>query len=410
GYLFDVAHGKTLTVNGTLALNSGYLYGYSGVVDGTIDAKGPVSIGAAFQGSYYGYAGTTVLIDGAGDQSFVVPAGASLPRMILNSGLTTMSFAGSAAINGNFTLQAGTFTAPAGTLTVTDATGYGTTFTNSGGIFNHNNGTVQFTGYVVTADVPANQPFNNVTVALADGYPLTITAGKTLTALGTFTHTDGVINTGTIGARGDVTINAGADGGTALLSFTGTANETYTNNGGASTMGAVTINKPSGTVTLATNASWSGAGQILTVTSGTLDLSGHNLTVNNAFMLGAAGTVQLQGAEAISAGSVTLNAGSTFRYYGTAASYTLKNYAYKNLIIDGGATTVFSLPANLTTVNTLTINNGVLSLSGYNLTANTLVNMATLRLQGNETVSITNGNDTAEGMWEYVGDGPGGLS
>src|SRR5207244_9631539 len=86
GYLFDVAHGKTLTVNGTLALNSGYLYGYSGVVDGTIDAKGSVSIGAAFQGSYYGYAGTTVLIDGAGDQSFVVPARSERQRSVLYSG------------------------------------------------------------------------------------------------------------------------------------------------------------------------------------------------------------------------------------------------------------------------------------------------------------------------------------
>src|SRR5207237_10425991 len=94
----------------------------------------------------------------------------------------------------------------------------------------------------------------------------------------------------------------------------------------------------------------------------------------------------------------------------TDASYTLKAYGSDNLTSAGGATSGFSLPANLTTVNTLTLNTGVLSLSGYNLTANTLVNLATLRLQGNETVSITNGNDTAEGMWEYVGDGPGGLS
>src|SRR5205085_10937230 len=146
GSYLGVASGKTLTVDGTLTLTSGALYGSAGSYDGTLNAKGPVSIGAAFQGSYYGHEGTMVLIDGAGDQSFVVPAGATLPRLILNSGLTTMSFAGSATINGDFTLQAGTFTAPSGTLTVTDATGYGTTFTNSGGTFNHNNGTVQFTG------------------------------------------------------------------------------------------------------------------------------------------------------------------------------------------------------------------------------------------------------------------------
>src|SRR5207245_1470434 len=194
GYLFNVAHGKTLTVNGTLALNSGYLYGYSGVVDGIIDAKGPVSIGAAFQGSYYGYAGTTVLIDGAGDQSFVVPAGATLPRMTLNSGLTTMSFAGSATINGNFTLQAGTFTEPSATLTVNDASSLGTTFTISGGIFNHNNGTVQFTGYIVTADVPSSVNFNNVTVAMNSGYALYVPCGKTLTVIGALMLTSGFMS------------------------------------------------------------------------------------------------------------------------------------------------------------------------------------------------------------------------
>src|SRR5439155_392748 len=104
------------------------------------------------------------------------------------------------------------------------------------------------------------------------------------------------------------------------------------------------------------------------------------------------------------------NAGSMVRYNGTAASYTLKNYAYSNLTIDGGAATVFSFPADLTTINTLTLNNSITSLAGHNLTATTLVNNATLRLQGNEAVTLTNGNDTAEGTWEYVGDGAGGLT
>jgi hypothetical protein len=123
----------------------------------------------------------------------------------------------------------------------------------------------------------------------------------------------------------------------------------------------------------------------------------------------AAGTLQLQGAEAITDGSLTLSAGSTVRYNGTAASYTLKNYAYKNLIIDGGAATVFSFPANLTSINTLTLNNSITSLAGFNLIATTLVNNATLRLQGNETVTITT-MYTDSGLVEYVGDGAGGLN
>src|SRR5206468_9250920 len=115
--------------------------------------------------------GTLLLIDGAGDQSFVVPSGAKLPRMTLNSANTTMSFAAgaSASLTGDFTLQAGTFTSSSGTLTVT-AIGSPSTFTISGGTFNHNSGTVQFgnsDSYAITVD--ANQAFNNVTVNMFPG-------------------------------------------------------------------------------------------------------------------------------------------------------------------------------------------------------------------------------------------------
>src|SRR5207249_5824572 len=96
-----VAAGKTLTVNGALTLTDGYL----GAGTGTIDAKGSIAVGAGFHGAAYPQ-GTLVLIDGAGDQSFVVPSGASMPRMTLNNSLTTMSFAAgaSASLTGDFTL------------------------------------------------------------------------------------------------------------------------------------------------------------------------------------------------------------------------------------------------------------------------------------------------------------------
>ncbi len=58
----------------------------------------------------------------------------------------------------------------------------------------------------------------------------------------------------------------------------------------------------------------------------------------------------------------------------------------------------------------MTLNNSITSLAGFNLTSTTLVNNATLRLQGNETVTLTNGNDIDSGLWQYVGDGVGGLT
>ena len=296
-----------MTVNGTLALSDGLFGGAAG----TLDAKGPVSVAAGFQGASVPY-GTLLLIDGAGDQSFVVPDGAALPKMTLNSNLTTISFAPGATswLTGDFTLQAGTFTAPSGTLYFVDYCGCQPFFTISGGTFNHNNGTVVFTGQNVGVNVPSNQPFKNLTVSMwSDANPVTL-AGSTVTVTGTFTHSNGVINNGTVAAQGDVTIDAGADGGNMALTFSGGGSQTYTDNGGAKTSGDVIVNKTVGSVvTLATDMTYNNGGQNITITSGTLDLAGHNLTVNNALTVAAAGTLQLQGAETITDGSLALNAG-----------------------------------------------------------------------------------------------------
>ncbi len=106
----------------------------------------------------------------------------------------------------------------------------------------------------------------------------------------------------------------------------------------------VTINKASGTVTLASAATWNAASQNLTVTSGTVGCGGLCSQHWHPDSGGRGHAPASRASETITAGTVTLNAGSTVRYNGTAPSYTLKNYAYSNLTIDGGAATVFSLP------------------------------------------------------------------
>ena len=393
GFPLSVANGKTLSVNGTLTLTNGYL----GAGTGTIDANGVIVVGAGFDGAAAALLqGTLLLIDGAGDQSFVVPSGASLPRMTLNSAGTTMSFAAGASANltGDFTLQAGTFTSTSGTLTV--ASSYSPqTFTISGGTFNHNNGTVQFgdaNNYDITVDVPSNQPFNHVTVNMFDGvaFPLTIASGKTMTVVGTFTHTDGAINTGTIAAQGHVTINAGADGGTGLLSFTGTAAQTYTQSGDV-VDGLVTVNKASGTVTLASAATWNAASQNLTVTSGTLDLAGFALSTGT-LTVAAAGTV-LQGAGIITGSNIS-NAGT---FTGGSAAITLSG----DVTLTGGTFT--STSGTLTVQNdaidgipvfthtaggTFNHNNGTVAFTG---TSNIIIDVATSETFNNLTFSTIGG-------------------
>src|SRR5437867_1284452 len=84
--------------------------------------------------------------------------------------------------------------------------------------------------------------------------------------------TDGFMNnnggTGTIDAQGAVSIASTFDGGTANMSFSGSSNQTFTNNGGVNPSGTWTIDKASGSVTLLSDLILSSSGTALTLTNG----------------------------------------------------------------------------------------------------------------------------------------------
>ena len=448
-----VALNDSLTVTGTLTLTEGNIDQTTIPAAGTIAVQGGITHAATFDG------GTGHLqITGSGTRTINLTGGGRLPVVTLNAPNVTLNgpSSGTVTVDGAFTLQSGTFTGGSGSVTFTGAFaqtggtftwgdgtlttsaaftqsggtfngGTGTVDLNSdftlsggtfvsttgnlqvgrvfthtaGGTFNHNNGTVVYDGGSRTMNVSTVEMFNNFTVTATTATTFTIAAGDTIVVWGTLTLTDGLVATGTLEARGNVVVNAGFDGGTALLNFAGTANQTYAG-GGDELDGDVTINKPAGTVTLTANATLSAGTQDLFITSGTLDLAGFNINVGLTLWVQANGTLRLQGSETITTSGVVPSSGGTIRYYGSNPAYTLKNYAYTNLIIDGGSSTVFSFPASITTIETLTLNNSVTALAGFDLTAATLVNNATLRLQGNEAVSITT-MDTDSGAVEYVG-------
>src|SRR5205085_2453816 len=124
----------------------------------------------------------------------------------------------SCLLSGVFTLSGGTFDAPRDGLTVD-----GDWTHTAGGTFNHNNGTVTFTGSSRTSDVMGTETFNNLTFTPQNGWTRTIAAGDTLLALGTLTLNNGYAGTGTLEARGNVTIAATFQGGNSPLLFTGSA-------------------------------------------------------------------------------------------------------------------------------------------------------------------------------------------
>ncbi|TSC72128.1 MAG: RTX toxins and related Ca2+-binding domain [Parcubacteria group bacterium Gr01-1014_38] len=425
----DVATGDTLVVVGTLTLTEGNLGG-----PGTVEVQGGMTHSSAFDGSNGDAGGASGLINitGAGTRTINITGGGNLTPLTLNAANVTLNGptsgttivegnltiqagtfvggAGTVDLNGVFTQSGGTFTAPSGTFSIgTDNNE--TIFSISGGSFNHNSGTILFNhgGINVrtgTVNVVTSLTLNNLTINCPTaGSGMDIATGDTLIVAGTFTQTNGFLNgPGALEPRGNVTIATTADGGDVALTFAGTAAQTYTNNGGNEPDGTYTINKTAGTVTLATNMDISAVGQDLTVTAGTLNLAGFNLTVNDVFTLSASGTLQLQGGETVSTID-TVSSGSTVTYDGTA-SYTTALAAgntYSNLTFNGSGG-VWEPNGAVTVSGTLTLTAGTFDLDGQNLTntGGSFVNNATLRLTGGETLTGFT-NDTDSGTVAYDG-------
>ncbi|NBS42094.1 hypothetical protein EBS80_05580, partial [bacterium] len=218
-----------------------------------------------------------------------------------------------------------------------------------------------------------------------------------------------LLGPGTINAKGNVVLSVCASH-TAPLLLTGGADQTIEATGGADCYdGDVTVNKSGGTVSLTTGAlTLNAASQDLLIQSGTFSLNGFGLTVNGTsgtVVVQNGGTLQLQGGETVTlnASNPTFQAGSTAKYVGTVGPYALKAWTYKSLVIAGGASSVFSLPGTLSLGENLTITTGILSLTGNTFTVTgTVSNDGTLRLQGGETVTLTNDSDS--GIVEYVGN------
>ena len=173
------------------------------------------------------------------------------------------------------------------------------------------------------------------------------------------------IGPGSITVAGNVISNSGPIGGGASIILDGAGAQTISGVGFYPD-GVFTINKSGGTATLVTDPL---AVETLTITSGTLDLAGLNLTVTNALTVGASGTLELFGSETISRGSLSLSPGSTVKYTGDgdalADNFPLTWVAssYENLVIDApdGTTDTFTVIGSVTVAGALTLTRGELN-------------------------------------------------
>ncbi len=279
-----IASGTTLTVSGTLVFDNSSS-GTAAINGGTIEAQGDITTDNR---SYDGSA--TVLINGGGVQTFTGAAtqtSGGLPNIVMNTA-GTLNLVGTLRVGRNWTYTAGTINPGASTV-----------------VFQPNSN-----------KITGSHALNNVIInsASSSTSTLTIDTGAVLTVLGSLlldnTSTGPInLNSGTLAAQGNVTVGVGSNfGGSATLSFTGTAAQSFDLTGGENRLNTnVVVNKPSNAVTLASALTLDNAGQDLTITSGTFNMSTFNLTIVDELSIGGA---LVQGSGTLDVRAITLSAGS----------------------------------------------------------------------------------------------------
>ena len=269
----------------------------------------------------------------------------------------------SITIGNGFTQTSGTFTSTSGTFYISGAW----TKSQSAGTFNHNSGTVYYQGSSNDMNIYLTETFNNLYINLTTGNTLTISSGDILKTLGTLTLYDGLASyystPGYFEAQGNVTVSAYYDGGNQPLNFTGASAQTFDLTGATLRFNAdITIDKTSGTVTLASNLTLDGSNEDLYLLSGTLQLSGYTVDVfyasnydtyiygptgtNTTFTVAGTGTLKgrhFYQTGGTSTSTFTISGASTFQTYslftlgtGTFTSNTATVTISGNFILNGG--------------------------------------------------------------------------
>jgi hypothetical protein len=336
GYTYIIDGGTTLTATGTVTIDGAY-----GVTlnTGTINAQGDITITNT---SIAGGGSAAIVIDGTGNQTLTGSGTASqgrLPNVTINKSSGTLTLASIISVFGDWTYTTGTISPGSSTVYfVSDKT---------------------ITGSHTLANVTFISNWSD-TYVIAGGTTLTVTG--TLTIDGSYPVT---INTGTINAKGDITIlNTSTSGsGSVSLVINGTGNQTLTGSGtsGEGRLPNTTINKSSGTLTLASIISVAGD---WTYTTGTINTG--------------SSTVFFTGDKTIT-GSHTL---ANVTFFGNGGGYTY--------IIAGGTT--------LTITGTLTIDGPYQA----------ILNTGTIDAHGD--INVTNTSSGAMGTASLVINGTGNQS
>lgn len=370
--------GDTMTVLGTLELTAGAVNG------GTLAAQGNINARVGFTGG-----GTaTLLINGAGNQVF------DGDHMLTVGGLPNVN------IN-----------KPSGALTLTDTlrTSRSWTYIAAPGGLTTTGSTVVFAANLT---ISGSHTLNNVEFR---GGTVVLTAGTTLTAVGTTELFSGTINqaaaTGTIAAQGNLNARVGfTGGGTATLLINGAGAQLFDGDHTVATgaLPYVDINKPSGSLTLTdtlrTGRNWtySAAPGGLAVTGTTLVFAG-NLTISGSHTLDnveiRSGTVVIAaGTTVTAAGHLNLFAGALNQSAATGIFAVHGNVdAQVGFTGGGSATVLLNGTADQTITGFHTVATGALPNVEINKPSGAVTIAGTLRTGRNWTYAAAPGGLTATG-------------
>jgi hypothetical protein len=354
---------KTMIANETLELISGNR------VDGSFETRNNLSIATNYSAT------SSVIISGNNTRTITLPVTATMPRFTINapnvtiqpsstSGTLTFATIGFALQNGTFnanganlifsiptTVSGGTFNGGSGSMTFNS----GGTLTLTGGIFNATSGTLTYNPF--GSNIDSNATFNPNGGTFVVNAPTNFNGNATsmnfhnLTTLANFGMGTRIFNiagtlnlasssggNGTFQAAGDVVIGNGFTGGSGLIQFVGTGNQTYTNNGGVNPTGIWTLNKTGGTVNLASNLDLSNSATNFVLTNGTITTGANTVIVGTRNITRTSGFINGNLRRTFSAaGSRTFDVGTINGYAPVTVNATAGTF---------GASTTFTVGGN----------------------------------------------------------------
>ena len=317
----------TMDVNGNLTINS-----TSGIAGGTIAVAGDViTLDSTVINN------GTILFDGGLDQSLSAGGGVGeLPHVLISKSGGTLTITDTIKVYRSWTYTPGA-TVDASTSTI---------------IFDFFGKSIMATGMAFN-DVDIQLSGNNFTVIGT----MDIDGDLTITSTGT-------IDGGNITLAGDLTSMDSSVNGATPITLDGTGTQNISIAGNDLPNGLFEIDKTLGSAVLtsAMTTALNGPGQDLTITQGTLDLNGFNLTVPDALTVSASGTLQLEGDEVVSTTTTTLNTGSTVLYDGAGAYTGLQmGDLYSNLSFNSSGS--WTLNSALDVDNHFTLTSGTVDVN-----------------------------------------------